>query len=249
MPADWPPALVPGRVQVWSIDLREANSSEAEYLRTLSSDEVERAARLRAGQVRMQFVVGRACLRGLLGAALGMAPQKVPIVAGRYGKPDLDAGHRGKVHFNVAHARSTILVALSLAGPVGIDVEYLDRDTDVLEVARHSLTDRETSFLLAISDVQKRSRAFFECWTRKEAVVKADGRGLSLSLTSFEVPVAEPCQQAAVRIANAADGSSIEYFLTDIALNHETACALAVPNRSQSLDVLAFPLPNLAAPK
>lgn len=242
MPADWPPALAPTKVQVWSINLLEATLPEAEYQQTLTVDELERAGRLRAGQVRMQFVVGRACLRRLLGAALEIASEKVSIVAGRFGKPELDGEHRGKIHFNVAHARSTILVALSLAGPVGIDVEYLDRDTDVLGVARHSLTDRETAALLAIDDLQGRSRAFFECWTRKEAVVKADGRGLSLPLTSFEVPVAETCRSSPIQIHNAAEDTYTHYFLTDIALSDDTACALAVSNRLHGLDVASFPL-------
>jgi 4'-phosphopantetheinyl transferase len=245
MSGDWRqvadiPKLARDEVQVWRIDLAHETAPEEEYLKILSSEEVERAGRLRAGEVRMQFLAGRTWLRKLLAAELEIAPKEVAIVAGEYGKPELRGHNRGRIHFNVAHTRSTVLVALSLAGAVGVDVESLDRRTDVLGVARHSLTERENADLMAIRDGEERNRAFFASWTRKEAIVKADGRGLSLPLTSFEVPVGEECWAFPIEIACASDGPSTRFSLSDIACSEQTACAIAIAGRPAVLRLLTF---------
>lgn len=233
------PKLAVDEVQVWRINLPKENGPEAEYLQILSPEEVERTGRVRAGEVRMQFLVGRSWLRKLLGAELGIAPKDLAIVAGEYGKPELQGENRERVHFNVAHARSTVLVAMTLAGPVGIDVEYLDRRTDVMGVARHSLTDRENAALAAIGDTAERDRAFFASWTRKEAVIKADGRGLSLPLTSFEVPLREECRSFPIYIPRPEGSPDARFFLSDIACHEQTACAVAIAGRPATLRLLA----------
>jgi 4'-phosphopantetheinyl transferase len=251
MPGNWEfpaeiPKLAQGEVQVWRIELSEENEDETAYLRALSSEETERAGRLRAGQVRMQFLAGRSCVRTLLGAHLEIAPGEVPIAATEYGKPELAPPYAGTVHFNVAHSRSTVLIALNLAGPVGIDIEYLDRKTEVEEVARHSLTEREAAAMLAIDDTTVRSRFFFERWTRKEAVVKADGRGLSVPLTSFEVSFDGLSRPSSVAIVSADQISQRTYFVCDIAMVEGTACAVATADQPLGLRLLRFPPANHA---
>ena len=239
------PKLVPGEVQVWRIDLSDEDSDETAYLSVLNSEETERAGRLRVGQVRTQFLAGRSCVRTLLGAHLEIAPEEVPIVAAAYGKPELASPYSGRVYFNVAHSRSTVLIALNLTAPVGIDVEYLDRKTEVEEVARHSLTQQETVALLSIDDTTARSKFFFECWTRKEAVVKADGRGLSLPLTSFEVPAGGSSRPSSVTILNIDQLSQRSYFVSDIVIVEGMACAVATADRPSAVRLLRFPPANL----
>jgi 4'-phosphopantetheinyl transferase len=243
MHAEWElpagiPKLAQGEVQVWRIDLSEEAVDETVYLRNLNPEETERAGRLRAGQVRMQFLSGRSRLRTLLGADLEIAPKDVPIIAAEYGKPELASPYEGRIHFNVAHSRSTVLIALNLTGPVGIDIEYLDRKTEVEEVARHSLTGQETANMLAIDDISARSKFFFERWTRKEAVVKADGRGLSLPLTSFEVPSGSP---SSVAVFNSDQLSRRTYFVSDISIAEGIACAVATADQPSSVRLLRFP--------
>ncbi len=241
------PKLALGEVQVWRIELSDAALDETAYLRILNSEETERAARLRAGQVRMQFLAGRSSVRTLLGAHLGIAPEEVPIVAAEYGKPELSTPYSGRIHFNLAHSRSTVLIALSLTGPIGIDIEYLDRKTEVEEVARHSLTQHETSLMLSIDDIPARSRFFFERWTRKEAVVKADGRGLSLPLTSFEIPVDDASCPTPVTILSPDGLSQRTFFVRDIAVVEGATCAVATAGHTAGLRLLSFPFPNFAS--
>jgi 4'-phosphopantetheinyl transferase len=224
------PPLGAEDLQLWRIDLADATSSPETYLCHLSPEEQDRASRLRAGQVQMQFVVARACLRTLLGFHLQLAPKDVPILLGSHGKPEIPAIHGRNLFFNFAHSRSTIVIAFCSTGPVGVDLEYLDRDTDIMEVASNAFTQRECCAIEDLEDLILRRRAFFRCWTRKEAVVKADGRGLSLPLTSFEVPVIESASSVPVIVTETGDllRSSRSYYVSDMPLGEQLAGAYAL---------------------
>lgn len=246
MPEGWQtvaafPRPVADELQVWRIDLAQAVGG-ADYAALLSNDEVGRAQRLRAGEVRTQFVVARACLRVLLGEALGEPPGSVPICFGTHGKPETEPVNGWAIHFNVAHSRETILIALCPAGRVGIDLEYVDRAMDVLEVARASFTEGEFRHIEGIDDPAMRRRAFFQCWSRKEAIVKADGRGLSLALGSFEVPVGEATDSAAVEVPEKAGRQATTWYVSDLALGEDVAAAFAVEIERPRLKTLVFPL-------
>ncbi len=111
---------------------------------------------------------------------------------------------------------------------MGVDLEYLDRATDALEVARNSFTGNEFRQIEGITDPDARQRAFFGCWTRKEAVVKADGRGLSLPLTAFEVPVVAYTQRTLVEVDETeAGGGCASWSLSNLELGDEIAGAFA----------------------
>lgn len=241
------PVLEAGELQVWRINLAEATESEDIYQRHLSEEERNRADRLRAGQVRMQFLVARTCLRVLLGNILGLPAGRVPITLSAYGKPETAALDGKPIWFNVAHSRETILIAICREGRVGIDLEYLDRETDVLEVARNSLTGSEFGEIEKTRDPVLRRCRFFRCWTRKEAVVKADGRGLSLPLDSFEVPAMAPARWTPVQLPGGLGYTQPAkrprtLFVSDLALGEGVAGAFAVETDGLRLRTFELPL-------
>jgi len=251
MPDPWQspialPPLAPGELQLWRVTLAEATASPRLFMQHLSPDETERAARLRAGEGRMQFVVARACLRSLLGSAFAVAPRLVPITLGSHGKPATPASDGNSLHFNVAHSHGSILIALSGRGPVGVDLERIDPNLDVMEIAGNSFTPGETQQLAGISDPDQRQRAFFRCWTRKEAVVKADGRGLSLPLTSFEVPVLESAISHPVSLVWSGEETQFArtqlYFVADVPLGDEFSGALALERQHNLTQMFDFPI-------
>jgi 4'-phosphopantetheinyl transferase len=202
--------------------LDEPDSLPARAEAVLSNEERERAGRMRAGLPRDEFIAARGALRLLLGWNLQTPPEDLHFTIGEHGKPLLpDAG----IDFNVAHARGCILLALSREGAVGVDVERLDREVEALDLAEAHFHPAEIAHIAAAQDT---SAAFFRCWTRKEAVVKADGRGLQLPLADFcvlgesestqiEVPGGEP------------------FWVRDLHLGPGFAAALALPKR----DILA----------
>ena len=217
--------LRPGTVQVWRLQLgSEANAPLLDRAHAaLSVDECVRAARLRAGLPREEFMAARGLLRLLLGQANGLNPAELRFKTGAHGKPALvDA----TIDFNVAHARGCILVALSLDGAVGIDVEPIDREVEVAELAQAHFHPEEISRILAEDGEEQRVALFFRCWTRKEAVVKADGRGLRLPLAQVCVLGVSPLTDVAIEV-RLSDADT--WWVRDLHCFGAYTCAIACP--------------------
>jgi 4'-phosphopantetheinyl transferase len=153
----------------------------------LSPDEAARAARFRFAKDRDAFVRSRAFLRRVLGEALGREPRALAFTTGAWGKPSLVDG-RG-LEFSLSHSGALALCALAWRRPVGVDVEEHRAGVEALEIAELFFTDTELATLRALEGAE-RARAFFLCWTRKEAYVKARGEGLSIPLSRFDVTCA-----------------------------------------------------------
>ena len=234
------PPLETGEVQLWRVDLDGITVPISRYTSLLNAAEHTHAARLRAGQTRDHFTVGRACLRILLGNTLEVDPREIGIENGAHGKPEIQAVHGHGVSFNVAHSKGTILLALNRQSAVGIDVEHIDPSTDIMEVARGNFTENESASLEAIADPELRLRTFYSYWTRKEAVGKADGRGLLLSLTSFDV-ASESANSQPVRVNDSTDTKEKLYFVSDLDLGKGIAGALALESSELRVKKLLFP--------
>ena len=152
----------------------------------LSRDEQERMAQFRFGTDRDNFLFYRSMLRVLLASYLGTLPTELCFAYSAHGKPSL-ARSSGHLEFNVSHSHGIVLFAFSREGRVGVDVEYIRRDLNVREIAARFFSTAENCALTQCVDMYD---AFFHCWTRKEAFVKARGEGLSCPLDSFDVSTA-----------------------------------------------------------
>lgn len=181
--------LARDQVHVWyaSLDLPTVAISDLE--RSLSHDEKERAARFRFGKDRRQFVAGRGLLRSLIGAYLGCESSAVQFEYGPFGKPQL-ARRSGSesLSFNLSHSGALAVFAFGRGRELGVDVEQVDRKIDVHQVSGQFFTSREVRDIMTRPHHQQHVR-FFEFWTRKEALVKALGRGLSMALRELDVSV------------------------------------------------------------
>jgi 4'-phosphopantetheinyl transferase len=160
-----------------------------ELARSLSPDEWARARRFRTARHRDASIVGRGRLREVLGLTLGSAPSAVQLAVGSGGKPRLDGAIGARVRFNVAHSSALMLCAITIAGDVGVDVERVDETVDWEDIAARSFATAERQAIAALPAARQRA-AFFACWTRKEAVIKATGEGFGRPLDSFVVSVA-----------------------------------------------------------
>ena len=180
-------SLANGEVEVWKF----ASGSEQGFLHDLkcllSDDELRRAARFRFQKDRHRFVASRGILRSLLAGYLGRSPRSMEFHYSDTGKPLLPA--TSDLHFNVAHSGELIVWAFAQGRRVGIDVEEIRIDFPTQEIAERFFSASERSTLRMLAP-NHRPQAFFRCWTRKEAFVKATGDGLSLPLDQFDVTLA-----------------------------------------------------------
>lgn len=233
------PPLPFGELHVWRISLPDPETNPEPYTRLLAEEEADLADRLRAGQVRLQFVIARAALRTLLGSLLTLDPAQVPLETGAQGKPAVPGI---PLHFNLAHTGEIILIALCRNCEVGIDVEHNSREVEALDIARSSFSAREIDALENILNADELQRAFFRCWTRKEAIIKADGRGLSLPLASFNVPVTGDASATPIEVPCPEAVGTRTFYLTDLPCGEELAAAFAIDSPLLRLRQFDFPL-------
>jgi 4'-phosphopantetheinyl transferase len=150
----------------------------------LSAEERARAARFHFDKHRHEFIAARGMLREILGEYLKVDPKSVYFSYNSYGKPAVDG-----VYFNLSHSGGLALYAVSRTRELGVDVERIDPVFAFEQIPEQFFSRVEVDALRALPE-SLQLQAFFNCWTRKEAYVKARGLGLSLELHSFDVSLA-----------------------------------------------------------
>ena len=228
-------------VSVWIARLDVPPRDVEEFSRTLSDDERARARRFAFEHLRRRFVVGRGLLRRLLGRCAGVAPERLDFSYGQYGKPAL-AGPSSALplRFNLSHCEDLTLYAVTVGREVGIDVERIRPDFATLDIAARFFSSGEVAVLRAISDPIARVRAFFACWTRKEAYIKARGEGLSFPLHRFRVSL-EGGAPAALLDVSDDPGEASRWRLEALDPGSAFAGALAVEGQGWRLSCRQWP--------
>lgn len=183
--------LTRNEVHVWRIALEQAEAVRQRLRAALSDDEHRRAAQFKFEKLQQRFVVARGALRDILRRYTGLAAAAMVFEYEAHGKPKLsEATNRDNLNFNLSHSEELALCAVSCSRAVGIDVEWVRRMDDAERIARRFFSPRESEIFCALPPAQQ-PNAFFNCWTRKEAFIKALGEGLSHPLDSFEVSFLE----------------------------------------------------------
>jgi 4'-phosphopantetheinyl transferase len=226
-------SLSSGEVHVWRVDLQQPAEVQQRLLQTLDEDEKARAGRFHFEKHRRRFVVGRGVLRSLLGRYLDVRAGDVRFVYGPYGKPALDAAHESALRFNASHSHELGVYAFVLDYEAGIDVEYIKEDFATQEIAERFFSKYEVEVLRGLPR-DEQAAAFFRCWTRKEAYIKAIGSGLSHPLDQFDVTLA-PNEDAAL-LRDHQDAEAIaRWTLHNLEVSDGYVAALAVAGREHKL--------------
>ncbi|MBB4637661.1 4'-phosphopantetheinyl transferase family protein [Longimicrobium terrae] len=203
--AEWRPApsgpvaLGADEVHVWRASLRPSPAALARMEAHLGADERDRASRFRFAEHRTAFVAGRGAQREILARYTGLAPAAHRYRTTSHGKPMLD-GADGRLRFNVSNAGDMALYAVTLEREIGVDLEALKPMPDGIDIAKRFFSAPENEIFAALPETD-RELAFFQCWTRKEAYIKAVGEGLSMPLDRFDVSFrpGEPARLLATR--------------------------------------------------
>ena len=190
--------LGPREVQIWGIWLTASDPAVGYYRSTLSLDERHRADRFRFENLKLSYTLSRGGLRILLAHYLGRLPNEIELVSGPKGKPALRDS--SPVRFNASHSGQMALYAFTLGCELGVDVEHLRKLDDPESIATRYFSTAEVSDLLSL-EPDERALAFFRCWTRKEAYVKAIGDGLAIPLDCFEVTLLPGVPSRVVQLA------------------------------------------------
>jgi 4'-phosphopantetheinyl transferase len=218
------------RIDLWTWPLEASRRETAALEAVLSANERCRASSFVLAEDRHRFIVGRARLRQVLARYVAMPPEALRFYYGAHGKPALSPS-RFAPCFNLSHSAG--LAALAIARcDVGVDIEEV-RPVDGA-VAERFFSPGENAALRGLRGAAWRD-AFYRCWTRKEAVVKALGKGLSLRLASFEVSVARSAPLL-LRLEGCRDAAS-QWSIVDIALPRGLVGAIAARTMGRGVSV------------
>jgi 4'-phosphopantetheinyl transferase len=229
-----PRSLNEGELHVWAFDLSIQISDATRSV--LSAGETIRASKFAFDRDRNRFIQSRYCARALLGSYLGLRPAQVPIVIGEHGKPFLDM--RNPIAFNLSHShdRGVLVVACTPdAHGIGIDIERCNPQTDIHAVAETVFSTNEIAAMKRLPIEHQRS-AFFRCWTRKEAYLKALGFGFTVDPRMVSVGIsAEP-----LTISNDAGGAVMPLSVTTLSSNEAFMVSVAAPLGCTMIHQFAF---------
>ena len=184
-------------LHVWIVDLRRVVTLDDQLGSVLSEDESQRSRRFSFSRDRRRFLVARSFLRTLIGKYLVVHPRSITFEYNHFGKPSLPGEN---LSFNLSHSNNLILYGLAQYEPLGVDVERINPDFGTQKIAERFFSPHEIEELNCLP-LDQQVIGFFNCWTRKEAFIKALGHGLSIPLNSFDVSLAplEPARLLATR--------------------------------------------------
>lgn len=179
--------LSSNEVHIWRASLDQIATYLDQRVQVLSPDERLKAERFYFERDRRRFIAGRGILRTILGRYLGMDPSQLRFCYGPGGKPYLaEKPIAGMISFNLSHSRELAIFAFVRECRIGVDLEYKRPVADAEQIAARFFSAYENAVLRRLQTSQKQE-AFFNCWTRKEAYIKAIGDGLAYPLDRFDV--------------------------------------------------------------
>lgn len=218
-------------VHLWRASLNLPASRLLEFRQYLSSSELRKANRFHFQIHRDRYIARHAILRSILGSYLEVPPAKIVIENRCNGKPELSSSHDSPLTFNLSSSDNTAIFAIAYKREIGVDIERINPAIDSESVSDMFFSPLETAVLHTLpADMQL--KAFFDCWTRKEAYIKALGTGLSLALNSFDVSL-DPCKPAALLGVRNKVGELNHWFMESLDAGAEYASALVVENNNK----------------
>jgi 4'-phosphopantetheinyl transferase len=177
-------------VHVWRANIDQPSQIVQELGKTLSEGELTRARRFAFQRDRSRFIASHGILRQILGNYLNTEPAQLEFGYQVWGKPYLSGRFETSgIRFNFSHSRSMALFAFAHEREVGIDLEFIQYQPDLDRIASKYFSPNEYELLKGLPRGQE-VRAFFACWTRREAYLKALGVGLTYPTDGFDVSMA-----------------------------------------------------------
>ena len=219
--------ISPHHVDIWLTSTELEEDQVRAYAKYLSQAELARAQKFRSKTGHREYIVTRGLLRQVMSETAGLDLAGVDFMYGEHGKPWLDARVSGKtVALNVSHSHGLALAALTVGGRLGVDLEKIRPEVEWRELAARYFAEAE---IRALENRPQGDglKAFYACWTRKEAFVKALGAGVSYGLDQFDVSVGPDEDYAALTIRSQ-DEDAAGWLVKNLPVPDSHAAAVAV---------------------
>jgi len=175
--------LTTDELHLWLVSLLRSPAELDGFLKTFSPDEVERSANIKINKAKKNYIAARGILRILLGRYLKISPEQIVFDYGKAGKPQLLSTD---LQFNLSHSGDYAFYGICQSAPIGVDIENEKKDMEFEAIAQRFFSHEEYQAIKALPE-KKKCAGFFDCWTKKEAWVKALGTGLRHPLSEFTV--------------------------------------------------------------
>jgi 4'-phosphopantetheinyl transferase len=208
-------------VHLWRVYLPQFLEKSDEFLSILNPDEIKRANRFHFERHRNRFIITRYLLRHTLSLYINISPEKIEFSYGQHGKPYFDP-NPNNIYFNASHSHDIAIFGLTRHTEIGVDIERVESECK-MNVAKHFFSNDEYSSLLTLPQDKKNS-AFYAIWARKESVLKALGKGLSMPLNSFSTVKQADSDYISFRDTN----KTYHLLVEDFSVHAEYQAAFAV---------------------
>lgn len=169
------PFIAADKIHIWSASLTNHENNFDYFLSILSKNELERVKNFKFFKDKKQYILARGILRNILGCYLDKTPQDIDISYSIFGKPYI-SGEKPSLYFNISHSGPYALYAFTLDYEVGIDLECIDKNLELENMASHVFSPSELFYWKSLK-AEEKEECFFKIWVCKEAILKASGRG------------------------------------------------------------------------
>lgn len=221
-------------IHIWCAELDQALSRLEKLDQIICRSERMRAERFRFEKDKKRFIVRRVILRTILGSYLGTDPSEVQLCCGESGKPELVRKWRERnINFNLSHSEGLGLYVFARDREIGVDIEYIRYIPGMDQIAERFFSARENADFLTLPEGKKKE-GFFNCWTRKEAFLKASGAGLSGPLTKFDVSLV-PGEPARLLRINGKSSEAGRWYIQEMKPSPGFVAAFATKRRKWQL--------------
>lgn len=211
-------------VELWHGDIMTDESPEQIYWPLLNDEEKKRACKFARLELKHKYIKTRGILRTILGSYLNIAPQSIILKTAKYGKPFLADVN---LHFNLSHTNNMFVVAVSNTGDIGVDLELCQARKSLAGIVEKCFSVAEGLYWNSLPDELKTSM-FFRFWVRKEAFVKAVGRGIALGLNYCEI---DPLNQDKFLSIPDSYGLASDWKIINIPFESKSVCAVVMKNK------------------
>lgn len=223
--------LPEGEVHAWIEPLIWTEALLAEARETLSMEENQRADRFLQDLHRNRYLISHLNLRRILAQYLRTPPRELQFETSEFGKPSLPLSqNRVGVNFNLSHSNERMLLGVIRDAAIGVDIEEIRPESATLDIAARFFTERENEQLRSLSGAEQ-VEAFFNCWTRKEAYLKAIGLGLLIDPKQCEVSLLPASLPKLIKTVKSSDGRDRDRwwlfhlsgtgYIGSVAVNHQ----------------------------